>query len=141
MQTLSSMKTEEELEVEGSRRRGGTITSESLLGTWVNTNSATRGIVKVVLTASDGKVVLKVFGSCDPDPYDWGEVNASIFASDIHSNEATAWSAFCEFGFMDIHLQAHIRQGVLIIAKFDRFKDESGRVNYFSKEFFYRTDT
>jgi hypothetical protein len=51
-----------------------------------------------------------------------------------------SFSAFYDFGFMETQLQAHVRQGVLIIAKFDRFKDNSGRANYFSKEFFYRAE-
>jgi hypothetical protein len=141
MQTLSYMRAEEEPETGAAHPAGGIIIPESLLGVWVNTNSATRGIAKVVLAARENQVVLRVFGKYDPELYDWGEVNAGIFASDINSTEAMAWSAFYEFEFMDIHLQAHIRQGVLIIAKFDRFKDDSGRSNYFSKEFFYRLDT
>ena len=141
MQTLSYMKAEEEFEASQENLGGRSVTSEHLLGTWVNTNTASRGIIKVALAASKGEVALKVFGSCDPEPCDWGEVVANVFASDIHSTEAMAWSASYDFGFMDTQLQAHIRQGVLIIAKFDRFKDDSGRLNYFSKEFFYRIDT
>jgi hypothetical protein len=140
MQTLSYMRAEEEPEAGVAHPVDGTIIPQSLLGVWVNTNSTTRGIAKVILTARENQVVLRAFGRHDPETCDWGEVSASIFASDINSTEAMAWSAFYEFGFMDTHLQAHIRQGVLIIAKFDRFKDDSGRSNYFSKEFFYRID-
>lgn len=140
MQTLSDVGREEKPRSQTAVPEATGILPASLLGTWVNTNSMTRGIVKAVLAERAGKIILRITGSCVPAPCDWGEVNASIFAADPRSGEAMAWSAFYEFGFMDTHLQAHIRQGVLIIAKFDRFKDESGRSNYFSKEFFYRID-
>jgi hypothetical protein len=140
MQTLSHVGQDEKPRSQAAVREAPGILPASLLGTWVNTNSMTRGIVKAVLAERAGEIVLRIFGSCVPELCDWGEVNARIFAADPQCGEAMAWSAFYEFGFMNTHLQAHIRQGVLIIAKFDRFKDESGRSNYFSKEFFYRID-
>jgi hypothetical protein len=136
-QIMNYMRSEEEL-IAASSSHAGAIMVESLLGTWVNTNAATRGILRVALTASGHETKLRVFANCTPDPCDWGEVKVGVFASDVNSNEAMAWNAFYDFGFMETHLQSHIRQGVLIIAKFDRFKDDSGRSNYFSKEFFYR---
>jgi hypothetical protein len=117
---------------------GGALTPEPLLGTWVNTNATTRGITKAVLTPSGDDVALRIFGASDDGvPRDWGEVGARPFAENIGSTAATAFSAFYDFGFMETALQAHIRQGLLIIAKFERFKDDSDRSNYFTKEFFY----
>jgi hypothetical protein len=116
----------------------GSIHPEPLLGTWLNTNIGTRGIASAILTHKDGQIVLRIVAAGDPEPADWGETAASLFAADASSSEAMAYSAFYDFGFMETQLQAHVRQGVLIIAKFDRFKDNSGRANYFSKEFFYR---
>jgi hypothetical protein len=116
------------------------INPQPLLGTWLNTNGSTQGIRKAVLEAKGQEVVVRVFASGNPDPFDWKETTASLFATDAGSSEAMAFSAFYDFGFMETQLQAHVRQGVLIIAKFDRFKDNSGRSNYFSKEFFYRAN-
>lgn len=83
---------------------------------------------------------MRIIAAGSPEPDDWGETAASLFAAETSSAEAMAFSAFYDFGFMETQLQAHVRQGVLIIAKFDRFKDNSGRSNYFSKEFFYRVE-
>jgi hypothetical protein len=116
----------------------GSIHPEPLLGTWLNTNTATRGITSATLSRQNGKIAVCIVAAGDQGPSDWGETEASLFAPDASSSEATAFSAFYDFGFMETQLQAHVRQGVLIIAKFDRFKDNSGRANYFSKEFFYR---
>ena len=116
------------------------IVPEPLLGTWLNTNVATHGIASAILTRKGGQILARIVAAGDPAPYEWGETAATFFAGDASSAEALAFSAFYDFGFMETELQAHVRQGVLIIAKFDRFKDSSGRSNYFSKEFFYRAE-
>ena len=116
------------------------IIPEPLLGTWLNTNVATQGIASAILTRKGGQIFARIVAAGDPAPYEWGETAASFFAGDTSSTEAMAFSAFYDFGFMETQLQAHVRQGVLIIAKFVRFKDSSGRSNYFSKEFFYRAE-
>jgi hypothetical protein len=116
------------------------IIPEPLLGTWKNTNPATRGIASAILTRQGEQIVVRIVAAGSPDSYDWGKTAASLFAADTSCAEAMAFSAFYDFGFMETQLQAHVRQGVLIIAKFDRFKDNSGRSNYFTKEFFYRAE-
>lgn len=132
MATLSCMRLDERTEAYGP------VASEPLLGTWLNTNSTTQGLSKAVLANKDGQVVLQIFADGNPERPEWGEAIASLFAADSSSTEAMAFSAFYDFGSMETLLQGHVRQGVLIIAKFDRFKDNDGRSNYFSKEFFYR---
>src|SRR5690348_6892725 len=134
METLKSMRLDERMEAPAP------VAPEPLLGIWLNTNSATQGITKALLCAKDGQFKLQIVAAGHQGPRDWGETSASFFAADASSTEAMAFSAFYDFGFMDTRLQGHVRQGVLIIAKFDRFKDNSGRSNYFSKAFFYRTD-
>ncbi len=134
MGALQYMRLDEQAEAQGS------IVAEPLLGTWFNTNTATRGIAKTVLAAKENGIVLRIFAAGSQQMVDWGETAANIFAADALATEAMAFSAFYDFGFMETQLQGHVRQGVLIIAKFDRFKDDSGRSNYFSKEFFYRIE-
>jgi hypothetical protein len=134
METLNCMRLDERMEA------AAPVAPEPLLGTWLNTNGTSQGIIKAVLTVEDGEVMLQIFAAGVPDVCDWGKAGADIFATDAASTEAMAFSAFYDFGFLETRLQGHVRQGVLIIAKFDQFKDNSGRSNYFSKEFFYRTD-
>jgi hypothetical protein len=126
------------LRLDGQVEARGSVVAEPLLGTWFNTNAATRGIAKTVLAAKENGIVLRIFAAGSQQMVDWGETAARIFAADALATEAMAFSAFYDFGFMETRLQGHVRQGILIIAKFDRFKDDSGRSNYFSKEFFYR---
>jgi hypothetical protein len=134
MATLACMRLDERLEA------GAAVSAEPLLGSWLNTNTATQGISKAVLTDKGGQVVLEIFAEGNRERPHWGKAVAGVFAGDSSSTEAMAFSAFYDFGFMETLLQGHVRQGVLIIAEFDRFKDNSGRSNYFAKEFFYRAE-
>jgi hypothetical protein len=123
MNSLQYMRADERAEA------GGVISPEPLLGTWLNTNHSTQGIARAVLAGRGQNIKLRIYAADDPALRDWGETEASLFAADTGSTEAMAFSAFYDFGFMETYLQAHVRQGVLIIAKFDRFKDKSGRSN------------
>ena len=134
------MKTPRYMRADERPEAAGVISPEPLLGTWLNTNDATQGIVRAVLTASGSEIELQIVAAGDPGTCDWGRTGARLFSADTSSAEAMAFSAFYDFEFMETRLQAHVRQGVLIIAKFDRFKDNSGRSNYLSKEFFYRAE-
>ncbi len=108
-----------------------------LVGTWVNTNHATRGIARVVLTATNGKLFISVFGACDPAPCDWGKVEAdTIYSDNISSQNASAFTARYQFDFGKTQLQANWNQGLLVVGSFSTYTDGSGRSNYFSREFF-----
>ncbi len=119
---------------------GTSIHPAPLLGTWLNTNTATRSIFSATLQCKAGQSVVRIVAAGASGTCDWGETAVSLFADSISSSDAIAFSAAYDFGYMETQLQAHVRQGVLIIAKFDRFKDGSGRSNYFSKEFFHRME-
>jgi hypothetical protein len=49
-----------------------------------------------------------------------------------------AFEANYDLGFMDVQVQANFSLGLLVLACFNIFKDQSGRQNYFSREFFRR---
>lgn len=132
MSLLKYMRADERVEA------GEALSLEPLSGSWLNTNSTSRGIARADLSVKGNGLTLRVAAAGDPAPHDWGETDVQVFAADTSSAEAMAFSAFYDFGFMETLLQGHVRQGVLIIAKFDTFKDNSGRSSYFSKEFFFR---
>lgn len=108
-----------------------------LLGTWWNTDKATRGISKLVLSEERRALVVQAFGACFPDPCDWGKVGASAFSSSVHSREAMAFTAHYDFGFMETTLAVYMKSGILVLDSFNAFKDSSGRCDYFSREFFH----
>jgi hypothetical protein len=122
----------------GSEEVGGApVDPAPLAGTWFNTDKKTHGIAKLVLTQSAGALRARAFGACDPELCDWGEVPALTFSSGVSSPEGMAFTALFDFGFMETLLAVYLKGGILVLDSFNTFKDDSGRSNYFSREFFH----
>ena len=105
-----------------------------LVGDWRNTNPA-GGIARIVCEDNgDGRLRVHTSSSAR----DWGTVVAPVYAFEFDGDKAGAFNAFYDLGFADVRMQANVKQGVLVVATFNAFKDDSGRSNYFNREFFYR---
>jgi hypothetical protein len=105
-----------------------------LVGDWRNTNPAA-GIGRIVVEPNgSGGVRVHVASSTR----DWGKVDAPVFAFDFDGDKAGAFLAVYDFDFEEVRLQANVKLGVLVVASFNTFKDDSGRSSYFNREFFYR---
>ena len=112
---------------------------ESLVGTWTNTNVGARGIVQLIVSEEHGALYLRIFGWQSPSLIDWGqEPIETVYARDVNSAEPMAFEASYKLGFMDVQVQANFSLGLLVLACFNTFQDQSGRENYFSREFFCR---
>jgi hypothetical protein len=116
----------------------GEIDVAPLLGTWWATDKATDSVVKLELADRAGSFVVHAFGACTPAPCDWGERPAVPYAATVGSRDAMAFSAVYDFGFMETLLAAYMKGGILVLDTFNSFKDGSGRVSYFTREFFHR---
>jgi hypothetical protein len=77
-----------------------------LVGTWVNVNPATGGIVKVVITNGWFGFRIRTFGACSPTPCDHGSIAASPFSKSVTSNVATGLSAIYDHGFVKVLVTA-----------------------------------
>ena len=106
------------------------LDTSSLLGDWRNTNANGTIMQIVVERAGDGMKV-----TCG----DWGTVTAPLFAFEFDSDKAGAFYALFERGTDELRLQANVKLGVLVVVTLYLFRDDSGRSNYFNREFFYRT--
>ena len=138
MESLKYMRIEDMVEAESGSKATDSIDLFPLLGTWINTNNQTRGITRVIVGTEDRDLTVQVFGACYPGFSDWGEVKAEVvYANSVRSHEAMAFSALYDFGSMEVHLEANLSLGLLVVAGLNTFKDASGRSNYFSREFFY----
>lgn len=115
------------------------IDVSQLLGTWVNTNTKSKGISQLVISRAQDGLTVNVFGACDGSPQGWGEIKIDfIYAKNAGSQDPMAFTAFYDFGFMETRLQANMSLGLLVVAGLNTFKDDSGRSNYFSREFFHQ---
>lgn len=110
-----------------------------LLGDWRNTNDA-GGIVRIVCRAGqDGRIDVQCFGRHGDSVKDWGRVSARVYSFTFESSQAGAFNAVFDLGGEEeVHLQANVKSGVLVVATFNKIDDRSGRTNYFDREFFHR---
>jgi hypothetical protein len=108
-----------------------------LLGDWRNTNAHGRIGRLVCRIGGSGQMVVQAWSNAE-ETNDWGTVAAPTFAFTFESNEAGAFSAVFDRGYEEVHLQANVKAGVLVVASFNRFTERSGRSNYFDREFFHR---
>lgn len=139
MESVQCVKAEDQVGTPRTTLNGHGLRLDNLPGIWLNTDSGTRGIVKVVTAVNGSELTVRTFGAGDPDLIDWGEVEADyIYALSLSSRVAAGFTARYHFDFAEIHLQANWNQGLLVLASFTSFKDGSDRSNYFSRDFFHR---
>ena len=108
------------------------------VGTWINTKKDTTGFVKLVVSETDGRLVLRAFGSSSPELSDWGEVEAFAFSDGVETHNGRAFSAVYTTGSIEVALQGNLNLGLLVLVSFNRFIDGSRRANYINREFFHR---
>lgn len=104
-----------------------------LLGNWVNSNPATKWIKRFTLAKRDGAAVLHAFGA--QEPLDWGEVELTAYMGD---SAMVGFHAVYDLGSMEAILAANTNKGLVVIVAFYKFKDQSGRANFISREFYFR---
>jgi len=108
-----------------------------LVGSWINFDRNTRGIIRIVLASNDEKLRVHTFGACSPEPCDWGTVPATAFAESASASEAVGFRAFYDFGFLGTMLAAYLNKRLLVVDAYNQFKDGSGRSQYFLRDHFY----
>jgi hypothetical protein len=119
--------------VESERRE---IDRAALLGNWINSNLETNSIARVKIFEANNKLQLQVFAIGPDGLIDWGPSEAQAFAGGPASHAGVGFTCSYDFGFAEAKLQAMIMKGLLVLAQFHLFKDDSGRADYFLREYF-----
>jgi hypothetical protein len=114
----------------------GALTDTALLGVWINSIPDTNGIERMVMSEADGKLSLQVFAVGPEGLIDWGSSTVKVFASQPTSRAGAGFTCTFDFGFVEAELQGMIMKGLLVLAQFHRFKDDSKRADYFVREYF-----
>jgi hypothetical protein len=110
---------------------------QALPGVWINSNPNTNGIARMVMSEADGKLSLQVFAVGPEGLIDWGATtNIEVFAGLPDSRVAAGFTCSFDFGFAETELQGMIMKGLLVLAQFHRFKDDSKRADYFVREYY-----
>ena len=108
----------------------------ALIGTWINSNLDTNSIARVKISEANGKLQLQVFAIGPDGLIDWGLADAQVFAAEPASHAGVGFTSYYDFRFAEARLQAMIMKGLLVLAQFHLFKDDSGRADYFLREYF-----
>lgn len=109
----------------------------ALIGTWINTNAASRGVMRLeIAPVADGMLSVHAHAG-----QPWGPAVAHPYSTDgFEAREALAFNATVDARSLEVRLQANIKAGVLVIAYLTRFREpEAGHSNYFVREFYYRS--
>jgi hypothetical protein len=106
------------------------------LGTWFNCDLETGGILSLSLAEGDGGLILRDFGADDSSPCDRGQTPAIPHVSGLGSREVSGFTARYDFGLSVLSLAVNEVQGLLIIASFSTFRDESGRSSDSTRGYF-----
>ena len=114
--------------------------ANSFLGHWKNTNPHTFGILELAIELADTGLSIRIWGAAVGVRVDWGVQQAEAFAC-VEENAVQAASLYAtyNFGFMTTELQLRLNKGILPLMSFSVFHDDSGRSNYHTREFFYRS--
>lgn len=114
----------------------GPLDLRAFPGLWVNSNPDTKSIARMRMSESKGKLSLQVYAIGPNGLTDWGETDVIVFAAMPTSRVGAGFTCLYDFGFAETELQGMIMKGLLVLAQFHRFKDDSKRVDYFVREYF-----
>lgn len=118
-----------------------------VVGTWIAADRDSAGVVRLELAAgAGGGLLVRAWGAGDAAgdgepggaPRDWGEVSAELYTASVDGGPAAGFTARYDFGFLETLLTAYFKGGLLVLDTFNRFRDDSGRAPYFTREFYHR---
>lgn len=122
--------------VETDAATAGPLDLSALPGIWVNSNPATNGIARMVMSEADGNLSLQVYAIGPDGLIDWGTADVAVFTATPLSRIGAGFTCLYDFGFAETRLQGMIVKGLIVLAQFHSFKDDSRRVDYFVREYF-----
>ncbi len=109
-----------------------------VVGSWFNTDPTTGEIACLTISEGEEGLLLSIEAAGPHERITWPEIPAIPYVARLDSAEVTGFEAHCDWGFMETHLAANIKHGVLVMQTYNRFKDGSGRGAYFTREFFHQ---
>jgi len=117
-----------------------TLSAEKLIGHWVNTDPATRGIASILIEKNGDNFDVSATGVGVGGLIEWPRTRALALANleEEAGQRAFALGVDFEFEFMKAETYLRVNKGVLVVVLFVTFKDGSARSNYVNREFFYR---
>lgn len=119
-----------------------TLNAGNLIGRWLNTDPATKGIAEIAIEQDGEQFYVSAVGAGADGPISWPRTRAQALANleEEAGQRSIALAVNFDFGFMKAETYLRANKGVLVIVLFNVFLDQSGRSNYVNREFYYRQD-
>ena len=112
----------------------------ALSGVWINSNPDTNGIARMEFSGGEemkaGQLSVRVHAIGPDGLIDWGLAPIRLFASSPKSRATAGFTCTYDFGFAETRLQAMIMKGLIVLAQFHKFKDNSNRMEFFVREYY-----
>jgi hypothetical protein len=112
-----------------------------LLGTWINTYRETRSLCRFTLAPSQSGYSIETVVATESGAEMLGQTEVHPFAPNVNSRVADGFSARYDFEFLEMSLAAYCAKGLIVVSQYTRFKDGSGRPDYFNREFFFKEES
>jgi TonB family protein len=109
------------------------IAADSIDGSWINMDSGTGGVTRVLVRSEGQQLFTHAWGACHPHDCDWGEVQCAPHGAGCNAT----W----DHGFATTAMQLVPLEGGRLEVKYKykfEFHDNSGRRNFGMEEFFAR---
>lgn len=108
------------------------------IGTWVNKDSNTRGVTRLVITSAGNKLNIQVFGQCHPQDCDWGTVPLVTYGVNVQDTNHSYASANYNQNFANRFLTFGHAGKEIMLQGYTQFLDNSNRQNFYSREYFQK---
>ena len=117
--------------------RPAQATPAQFLGTWLNADPGTRGIVRLQITAGVHGMGVQTFGACVPTACDMGLTGLTTYGGSIADPDHKFGTAAYNFDFKQTALTFQLLDAnTMVVDDYNLFTDGSGRQNYHSRELF-----
>lgn len=120
----------------GATATAGPIDLSAFPGTWVNSNPETNGIARLSMSEDGGRLSVRVYAIGPDGLIDWGTADAEVFMATPASSVGAGFTCRYDFGFAETRLMGMLMKGLLVLAQVHTFTDDSGRANYFVREYY-----
>jgi hypothetical protein len=127
-------------ELRGADGRTG-VDLTHLLGTWINTYRQTRSLCRFTLAPSTSGYSIETVVATESGAETLGATKVRPFAPNVESRKADGFTAGYDFEFLEMSLAAYCAKGLIVVSQYTRFKDGSGRPDYFNREFFFKEES
>jgi hypothetical protein len=115
---------------------GAGVNLSHLLGTWINTYRETRSLSRFTLNEGASGYAIETRAG----DRSLGETAVRPFSANVDSRAADGFTAAYDFDFLEMLLSAYCAKGLIVVSQYTRFKDGSGRPDYFNREFFFKEE-